>query len=107
MVATICAAQQSNQPTFEIASVKANKSGGPGGSFGGRPGGQLVVTNNTVRNIVRNSYGLQDFQIVGGPDWVNTDRFDIVKAASDAPTPEMLLMAGRIVVDRTELGTFD
>jgi uncharacterized protein (TIGR03435 family) len=101
MVATICAAPQSNQPAFEVASVKANKSGAPGGSFGGRPGGQLVVTNNTVRNIVRNSYGLQDFQIVGGPDWMSTDRFDIIaKAASDAPPSEMLLMAQRLLADR-------
>ena len=34
------------QPAFEVASVKVNTSGDPGGSFGGRPGGQLVVRNN-------------------------------------------------------------
>jgi len=92
------------QPAFEVASVKSNKSGDPGGSFGGRPGGQVVVRNNTLRNMIRNAYGLQDFQIVGGPDWINSDRFDIVaKAADDAPPAQMLLMVRALLADRFKL----
>jgi uncharacterized protein (TIGR03435 family) len=89
------------QQAFEVMSVKPNKSGDPGGSFGGRPGGQLAVRNNTLRNIIRNTYGLQDFQIVGGPDWMNSDRFDIAaKAAGDAAPAQMMLMMRTLLADR-------
>ncbi|HEY3043698.1 MAG TPA: TIGR03435 family protein [Vicinamibacterales bacterium] len=92
------------QPGFEVASVKPNRSGDPGGSFGGRPGGQLVVRNYTLRDIIRNTYGLQNFQIVGGPDWIESDRFDIVaKAVDDAPPARMMLMARTLLADRFKL----
>ena len=79
-------------------------SGDPGGSFGGRPGGQLLVRNNTLRNIIRNTYGLQNFQIVGGPDWLDSDRFDIVaKAADDAQPAQMMLMVRTLLADRFKL----
>jgi uncharacterized protein (TIGR03435 family) len=71
---------------FEVASVKKNVSGSPSASFGGRPGGMIVVQNNTLRNIIRNVWGLQGFQIVGGPDWINNDRWDI-----NAKAPESLI----------------
>src|SRR4051794_14957030 len=79
------------QTAFEVASVKPNTSGQVGGQFGGRPGGQLVVRNNTLQDIIRNAYQLQLYQLVGGPDWLARERFDITaKAASDAPSfPEM------------------
>ena len=64
----------------------------------------MVVRNNTLRNIVRNTYGLQNFQIVGGPDWFDSDRFDIVaKAADDAPPERMLLMVRTLLADRFKL----
>lgn len=75
--------------TFEVSSVKPNMSAEQGGSFGARPGGQLVVRNNTLRNIVRNAYQLQNFQIVtvaGTPEWFDRDRFDIT-ATSPKPDP--------------------
>src|SRR5262247_1109033 len=53
---------------FEVASVKQNNSGTQGGGFGTRPGGLVVVTNYTLRNIIRNVWNLQDSHIVGGPD---------------------------------------
>ena len=92
-------------PAFEVASVKPNKSGEVGGSFGVRPGGQVVVTNNTLRNIVRNAYQLQNFQIVGGPEWFDTERFDITAKAVDSnPTQqEFQSMVQRLLADRFKL----
>ena len=75
-------ADDAAQPTFEVASVKPNKSADPGGSFSGRPGGQLVVRNNTLGNMILNAYGLQNFQLVDGPDWIDSDRFDIIAKAA-------------------------
>src|SRR4051794_20776289 len=94
-----------NRPAFAVASVKPNKSADLGGSFGGRPGGQVVVRNNTLRNIIRNAYQLQNFQMVGGPDWLDTDRFDITaKAPTDNPTfPELQAMVQELLADRFKL----
>jgi bla regulator protein BlaR1 len=90
---------------FEVASVKPNKSGNSGGSFGGRPGGLVVVVNNTLRNIVRNVWNLQEFQIVGGPDWINQDRWDIeARAPQGQPTQQqMMLMMRSLLADRFKL----
>lgn len=35
------------------------------------------MVNNTLRNIIRNTLNLQPFQIVGGPEWLDVDRWDI------------------------------
>lgn len=75
--------------TFEVISVKPNVSGEQSASFSIRPGWQLVVRNNSLRNIVRNAYQLQNYQIVtaaGTQSWFDRDRFDIT-ATSPKPDP--------------------
>ena len=66
---------------FDVASVKLNKEGGPS-SVRVMPGGMLTVTNNNLRNIIRNAWNITNDQIVGGPDWLDSDRFDITAKAS-------------------------
>ena len=51
---------QTASPTFEVASVKPNKSGDGFVQLGGR-GGQFTITNAPLRLIIRNAYRLQDF----------------------------------------------
>jgi bla regulator protein blaR1 len=89
-------------PAFEAASVKRNTSGDQRASFGPR-GSQLVVVNNTLFNIIRNAWGIQANQIVGGPDWVSSEgeRFDITAKAPDGTRPDqMLLMMQALVAER-------
>lgn len=77
-------------PTFEVASVKLNNSGDGRVLLQNQPGGRFTATNVTLRLLIRNAYQLQEFQITGGPSWLNDDRFDIVAKAEslpDAPTP--------------------
>ena len=64
-------------PAFEVASVKENVSACDNASVRAQPGGRVTVTNNTLRNIIRNAYNVQNYQIVGGPDWIDTVRWDI------------------------------
>src|SRR4051812_10798900 len=71
-------------PQFEVATIKPNKSGDGRVMMQIQPGGRMNATNVTLRMLIRNAYQLQDFQIVGGPAWLNDDRFDLVaKAESD------------------------
>jgi uncharacterized protein (TIGR03435 family) len=100
-VLAVSAAGQS--AAFDAASVKVNKTGEAGGRFGGRPG-QIVVTNYTLRDIIRNAYGLQRYQIVGGPDWMGQDRFDInAKAPDGTQQSQMLAMVQALLADRFKL----
>lgn len=92
------------RPTFEVASIKRNVEVSDRAFVRGEPGGRLSVGNNTLRNIIRNAWRLQDFQIVGGPDWVNTDRWDIVaKAPDNAPPDRSFVMLQNLLVDRFKL----
>src|SRR6476469_2808225 len=72
-------------PQFEVASVKPNKSGGGPMRIGFQPGGRFTATNVPVRDLISMAYGqpqpLPSFQIIGGPGWMASDRFDIVAKA--------------------------
>jgi hypothetical protein len=72
----------SELPSFDVASIKQNKSGEFFGRFGYEPGGQLVVVNNAVRALIRSAYGLQNYQILGGPEWMSADRYDVSAKAT-------------------------
>ncbi|HYJ96131.1 MAG TPA: TIGR03435 family protein [Vicinamibacterales bacterium] len=39
----------------------------------------------TVGSLITLGYGIQRFQLVGGPAWLNTDRFDINAISEDVP----------------------
>ncbi|MEO8258616.1 MAG: TIGR03435 family protein [Acidobacteriota bacterium] len=94
---------QADTPTFEVASVKPNKSGEGFIQVGGR-GGQFTITNAPLRLIIRNAYRLQDFQIVGGPGWLASDRFDIVAKSDPAATQEQTqAMVKALLAERFKL----
>jgi uncharacterized protein (TIGR03435 family) len=96
------------QVAFEAASIKPNKSNPDIYRMQVQPGGRLVVTNAPLRSMIRNAYRLQDFQIVGGPEWVDTDRFDVVATAAGDPTQqEMTLMLRALLAERFQLRVHD
>jgi uncharacterized protein (TIGR03435 family) len=91
-------------PAFEVASIKENVSTSDNASVRAQPGGRVSVTNNSLRNIIRNAYNVQNYQIMGGPAWINTVRWDInAKAPDDAPPQQMLLMLRTLLADRFTL----
>src|ERR1041385_5942442 len=67
--------------SFEAGSVKPNTSGDWRKSIGPAPGGRFLASNNTLRDLIPFAYGLPQaaagFRIVGGPKWMDEDRFDI------------------------------
>ena len=98
------AQQPASAPAFEVASIKQNVSGSGSASSSFRPGGQVAITNRTLENIIRITYQLQTFQVVGGPDWIRTDRWDIVaKGEGDPPFERMLAMMKTMLADRFKL----
>ena len=79
-------------PSFEVASIKPNNSGDGRVMLQNQPG-RFAATNVTLRMLIRNAYQLQDFQISGGPAWLNADHFDIV-AKIDATVQEQINARG-------------
>jgi uncharacterized protein (TIGR03435 family) len=109
VVALVLAARvaqaQAPSPTFDVSSVKVNKDGGPS-SVRVTPGGMLSVTNNTLRNIIRNAWNIANDQIVGGPDWIDSERFDITaKTAKPFGQDEARAMLRALLADRFGLAT--
>src|SRR3954452_14477324 len=78
-------------PSFEVASVKRNKSGSNGVRLFFQPGGRFTAENVTLQFLIGAAYGdprpLADFQISGGPKWITSDRFDLVAKAEGDPAP--------------------
>jgi bla regulator protein blaR1 len=108
------AADPDANATFEVASVKANKSGDNRIGIGFQPGGGFRATNVPLRELISAAYGtpqpLPAFQITGGPKWIESDRFDIVAKASGDPQPGpngpptvMFAMLRTLLADRFQL----
>src|SRR4051812_49312936 len=91
----LASSAQTTRPSFEGASIKRNLDG-PGNSRSTNlPGGRTSFTNRPLRSIIRSAFGSLDIEVVGGPDWLDTDRWNIVATApigtpAEAPWREML-----------------
>ena len=75
VVAPSLGAQAPSNATFEVASVRPNKSGDGRVMLGIQPGGRLNATNVPLRMLIRQAFNVQEFQIVGGPDWLAIGSF--------------------------------
>ena len=71
---------------FEVASIKPNKTPLSMITANQEPGGRFVATNQSVKDLIGLAYKIRDSQIVGGPAWLGTDRFDI-NARADRELP--------------------
>ena len=60
--------------SFDVVSVKGDAPiAGPRG-ISMMPGGRFTAPSTTVRELVSAAYGLEDYQIVGRPDWIGDGR---------------------------------
>jgi uncharacterized protein (TIGR03435 family) len=75
-------------PRFEVASIKQNKSGTSGVRVQVLPGGRYTASNVTLHQLIRDAYRLQNFQLSGGPSWINIDKFDITAIAEGGNIPD-------------------
>jgi uncharacterized protein (TIGR03435 family) len=71
---------------FEVASVKENRSDDRRITFGLQPGGRFTATGVSLRELIRFAYSVQMSQIEGGPDWIDTTRFDVLAKAPEGTT---------------------
>jgi uncharacterized protein (TIGR03435 family) len=68
------------------------------------PGGRISMSGVTVRLLIQQAYGVRDFQIVGGPDWMRSERYDITaKPAEAASQDQVKVMIQAMLKDRFQL----
>ncbi len=72
------------KPGFEVATIKPNDSGAAqlqGLNVSGN-GHNFTTRNSSLTDLIAFAYNVQPKQIIGAPDWMDKDRFDIA-AISD------------------------
>jgi uncharacterized protein (TIGR03435 family) len=93
---------------FEVASIRANKTDNSGVagqriSIEAAPG-RLTMRNVTLISALRWAYDVHDFQIIGGPEWRNSERYDIVaRSATAASDDELRRMLRALLAERFKL----
>ena len=78
-------------PAFEVSTVKQNKSRNTGSIFSFQNGRFTAFNASLMSLIGREAYGITDLQILGGPKWLNSERFDI-EAKTDSSVADKLRM---------------
>jgi uncharacterized protein (TIGR03435 family) len=89
--------------SFDVAAIKLS----PPGLFGGRvqflPNGKFTAENVALNFLVEQAYGVRNYQVIGGPSWINEQRYDIQAPSDSATDAEMHVMLQRLLVDRFQL----
>ncbi len=91
--------------TFEVASIKPTKPGGRGEGIKALPGGQEYRTEGApVKLMISLMYKVPMRQISGGPDWINTDGWDIsAKADKSYNLDDLHTMFQNMLADEFKL----
>ena len=88
-------------PTFDVVSVKPNKSGESDWRWGRHPGGGWFMINMTTVFLIRQAYPTKADEVVGAPAWAISDRFDVDARATFVPTVEQeRLMLRALLAER-------
>ncbi len=93
-------------PSFDVATIKPNNSGATsmqGLTVNGR---NFATRASSLLDLISFSYEVQAKQVVGGPDWIDKERYDIaaVPDVDGAPNPEQVRsMIRKLLADRFKL----
>jgi uncharacterized protein (TIGR03435 family) len=97
------ASQDSAAPSFDVASVRASHSADAHSRFSVTTG-RVSATNMNVKMLILMAYRLTAHQIAGAPDWINSEKYDIVAKADGPTNPDQLdLMMRSLLAERFKL----
>jgi uncharacterized protein (TIGR03435 family) len=96
-------AQPAVRPQFEVASVKPSFSQSIQHV---RPLPGRLTADASLQVLMQYAYGVEPFQIVGGPEWPMDGRYEIdAKAGGNASRARMFVMLQSLLEDRFQLKT--
>ena len=93
-------------PSFDVATIKPNPSGGSRlqGIF--PKGRHLMIVNGSLQDMIVFAFSLQLKQVVGAPEWTANDRYDVDAVPDQPGTPsleQMRNMLRKLLVERFKL----
>src|SRR5215471_3743846 len=94
---------------FEVASIKPSSSSDPRTLLQVLPGGGLRTSGATLRFLLTLAYHVRPFQILDGPGWFSSDRFDIIatidrsRPAGDEPLDPTKVTPGQLTNMQNEM----
>jgi uncharacterized protein (TIGR03435 family) len=80
LVIGVVHAQTSPPPpayTYGVVSIRPSQPGPHSSGIDTGPQGGVQTRATTVMQLLTYAYGVRDAQVVGGPPWIRTDRFDV------------------------------
>jgi uncharacterized protein (TIGR03435 family) len=92
-------------PTFEVVSIKRTTAIERGGGKAGlQPGGRFVMTNGPARVLISMAYPSFTKEIVGAPDWVTYEYYDVeARADGDVSYEQLAPLLRDLLADRFKL----
>jgi uncharacterized protein (TIGR03435 family) len=100
------AQQPTAPPAFEVASIKPSKEIDPRGGLLNPVGNRVTWTNADLGYMITFAYNVPGIQLVGGPNWVRSEKYDVVaKAEGDGKrtTDEFRQMFQSLLAERFKL----
>ncbi len=97
---------QNQTPVFDSASIKPAQTGVRGFSLQPLPG-RLSGRNVSLKQLIAAAYRVHDYQVEGGPKWIDSDRYDLEAKAPDAAVPpgerQLMVMLQHLLAERFHL----
>jgi uncharacterized protein (TIGR03435 family) len=98
------AASAQTAPAFEVATIKPSPDFMVWSGFQILTGSRFQASHNTLKTMVGYAYDVPEFNIAGGPAWVDSDRFDIeARTAGDATPAQARPMLRTLIEERFKL----
>jgi bla regulator protein BlaR1 len=112
-----------NAPKYEEVSIKLDEKGTDSLRTGNGVihqrmhliPGEFHGENNSLREMIRMAYGIENYQIFGAPDWLSTDLYDVDAKSQDAAIADLKnlpeeprraairAMLGQLLADRFQM----
>jgi uncharacterized protein (TIGR03435 family) len=102
---SLAQSQGAGTPEFEVASIKPFKPGSqPENRSITASHGTLMLRQQTLRKCIEWAYGSMDGSELTGPDWLDSEQYDITARASEAASENQLrLMLRALLAERFRL----
>ena len=104
----VCAAALWGQPSkeFEVASIRPSAPQPAGQMSMGMSidKGMLRATGMTAKFLIEQAYDVRDFQVTGGPSWLNSQQYDVnAKIEGEATNEQLRVMMQALLAERFQL----
>lgn len=95
---------EANGPRFDIADVHSSPKIRNPATRNSARGGRYEIKQATMVDLIRLAYGFNNDKILGGPSWLELDRFDVVAKLPDDTAPnDRKQMLQALLADRFKL----